>query len=142
VQSMSAMLNENRADLRGALRDLHQTARQLKSTLPPAVSQARNALARLPRAIESGQSFFEEGRQTFRDADALLIGNRENIYRMIFAFRKAAENLAALSDDLRRNPWKLMNKQKEKPPAPHARERELEEFMLSTGRMGLVPPKH
>ncbi|MDQ6987347.1 MAG: MCE family protein, partial [Mariprofundaceae bacterium] len=66
---------------------------------------------------------------------------RENIYRMIFEMRKAAENLDALSDDLRRNPWKLTNKTREVRPSPRARQEKMEELMLSTGRMGLAPSR-
>jgi len=55
--------------------------------------------------------------------------------------RKAAENLDALSDDLRRNPWKLTNKTREVPPSPRARQEKMEELMLSTGRMGLAPSR-
>lgn len=141
VNSFSSILDENRADLRGTMHNLNHATKALDANLPPALADARKSLKRLPPAIDAGRAFFREGERTFRDLDDLLIGNRENLYRMIFEFRKTAENLEALSDDLRRNPWKLMNKQREKPPAPHAKERLLEEYMLSTGRMGLVPPK-
>ncbi len=141
VQSLDAILDENRADLRQTLRNLKQTSKAMKTDLSPALVQARKTLAQLSGTLTESRRFFREGSRAFHDFDNLLIGNRENIYRMIFEFRKTAENMDMLSDDLRRNPWKLMSKGREVPPSPHARERKLEEFMLSTGRMGLVPPK-
>lgn len=54
-------------------------------------------------------------RETLRHADLVILDNRENMFHTMFQLRVAAENLAVLTDDLKRNPWKLMNKQKEVP---------------------------
>jgi len=127
INTLGIILDENRGDLHKTIHNLSGISQSLNKKLPP--------------TLDAGKGFFSEGKKSFHDLDGLLAGNRENLYRMIFEFRKTAENLAALSDDLRRNPWKLMNKQKEVPPSPRARQKKMEEMMLSTGQMGLAPAR-
>jgi len=141
INALATILDENRGDLHNAIHNLSDVSDSMKKKLPGALADARRAFKRLPKAIDASEGFFNEGKKSFHNFDGLLTGNRENIYRMIFEFRKAAENLDALSDDLRRNPWKLMKKQKEVPPSPRARQIKMEEMMLSTGQMGLAPAR-
>jgi len=159
IDQLSAMLDENRDTLKTTLGNLQTASRAASDKLPPTLDSLHQAsvdiaavvskrkkdidrsLKQLPKAIQAGEDFFASGKQTFDDANRLLDGNRENIYRMIFEMRKAAENLDALSDDLRRNPWKLTNKTREVRPSPRASQEKMEELMLSTGRMGLAPPR-
>ena len=159
IGKLSAILDENRSALKEAIRNLQLASRAANDKLPQALNAMQQAseelaelmhrhkhdldraLKQLPKTVQAGHDFFASGRKTFTDADRLLEGNRENIYRMIFEMRKAAENLEALSDDLRRNPWKLTNKTREVPPSPRARQEKMEELMLSTGRMGLAPAR-
>jgi len=139
VNSLATILDENRDDIHSTLRNLSEVSDSMKQKLPGTLADVQHAFKRLPKAINASKGFFGEGKKSFHDLDGLLVGNRENIYRMIFEFRKTAENMEALSDDLRRNPWKLMNKQKEVPPSPRAKQIKMEEMMLSTGQMGLAP---
>jgi len=141
VNSLATILDENRGDLHSTLRNLSKVSDSMKRKLPGTLAGAQHAFKRLPKAIDASKGFFGEGKKSFHDLDGLLVGNRENIYRMIFEFRKTAENMEALSDNLRRNPWKLMNKQKEVPPSPRAKQLKMEEMMLSTGQMGLAPAR-
>ncbi len=159
LNKLSAILGENRANVRDTIHNLSATSRSLKRNLPPALGHLRRfsrdaarlmaqrkkdldrALKRLPSAVQESGKFFAAGKSTFHDIDAILLDNRENLYRMIFEFRKTAENLDALSDDLRRNPWKLMKKQREVPPSPRLRQERMEEMMLTTGMMGLAPAR-
>ena len=141
ITTLAAVLDENRHDFRNTIRNLGDVSTSMKKKLPGTLADVQHAFKRLPRAVDASEGFFNEGKKSFHDLDGLLVGNRENIYRMIFEFRKAAENLEALSDDLRRNPWKLMNKQKEVPASKRARAEKMEEMMLSTGQMGLAPAR-
>ncbi len=159
IEQLSSMLNENRDALRNTMRNLEDASRAASDKLPPTLDSLHQtsgdiaaivnkrkkdierSLKQLPNTLQASKDFFNSGKQTFDDANRLLIGNRENIYRMIFEMRKAAENLDALSDDLRRNPWKLTNKTREVRPSPRATQEKMEELMLSTGRMGLAPPR-
>ncbi len=141
IRAFITILDENSDSLHKTIGNLSETSEAIKKKLPGVLTGAGHTFKRLNKAAGSSESFFREGKKTFRDLDGFLVGNRENIYRMIFGFRKTAENLAALSGDLRRNPWKLMIKQKEVPPSPRARQRNMEEMMLSTGQMGLAPAR-
>ncbi len=142
LHDLSGILQENRATLKDTLNNLHASSRTLDKRLGPTLKDLDRSLRKLPGAIDAGNRFFTHSDEVAQKISALLDGNRENIYRAIFEFRKTGENLDALSDDLRRNPWKLMNKQKEVPPSPHAAQEKMEELMLSTGRMGLAPARH
>ncbi len=159
IGKLSNMLDENRTPLRNVVHNLENASQAVNDKLPPTLNSLHqvsadiaaivkkhkndieHSLKQLPKTVQAGQAFFASGRKTFDDANRLLEGNRENIYRMIFEMRKAAENLAALSDNLRRNPWKLTNKTREVPPSPRATQEKMEELMLSTGRMGLAPTR-
>jgi len=141
INTLATILDENRENLHNTLYNLSDVSGSMKKQLPGTLADVQRAFKRLPKAVDASEGFFSAGKKSFHDLDGLLVGNRENIYRMLFEFRKTAENLEALSDDLRRNPWKLMNKQKEVPPSPRARQEKMEEMMLSTGQMGLAPAR-
>jgi phospholipid/cholesterol/gamma-HCH transport system substrate-binding protein len=141
LHDLSGILEENRATLKDTLDNLHGTSQTLSKDLGPTLDHLDQSLQNLPGAIDAGKRFFTHSDDAVQKVSALLDGNRENIYRAIFEIRKTAENLDALSDDLRRNPWKLTNKQPEVRPSPRATQEKMEELMLSTGRMGLAPAR-
>ncbi len=141
INTLAAILDENRGTLHHTLRNLSDVSDSMQKQLPGTLADAHHAFKDLPKAVKASKDFFTAGKKSLRDFDDLLTGNRENVYRMIFEFRKTAENLDALSDDLRRNPWKLMKKQKEVPPSPRASQKKMEELLLSTGQMGLAPAR-
>lgn len=127
VSEISKMVKENQRDVRNTIHNLNLVTAELSK--------------QLPKAIESGHKFFSEGKTTVDHADAILVDNRENLYRMLFELRKASENLEALSDNLRRNPWKLLSKEPEVPPSPRARQENMEQMLLTTGQMGVAPAR-
>jgi len=159
LHDIADMLDENRVTLKETLDNLHSASRSIDRQLPATLdnmSQASSDLVSLiaqskgdihrslhdlPGAIEAGKRFFTQADETILKTNALLDGNRENIYRMLFELRRSAENLEAMTDDLRRNPWKLTNKQREVPPSPRVQQEKMEEMMLSTGQMGLAPAR-
>ncbi len=141
IGEISKMVKENRRDVHNTIHNLDLVTAELNKELPISIRRLNEATKQLPKAIESGRSFFSEGKATMDHADAILVDNRENLYRMLFELRKASENLETLSDDLRRNPWKLLNKGPEVPPSPRARQENLEQMLLTTGQMGVAPAR-
>lgn len=141
LHDLSGILEENRATLKDTLDNLHATSKTLNKRLEPTLKDLDRSLDKLPGAIDASKRFFAHSDEAVQKISALLDGNRENIYRAIFEIRKTAENMDALSDNLRRNPWKLTTKAPEVPPSPHAAQEKMEELMLSTGRMGLAPAR-
>ena len=139
VNAFLQMARENRHDLHATIHNLSQLSATLNHDLPKAVDRLTEASKQLPTAIRSGQAFFSEGKATMGHADAILTDNRENLYRMLFELRKASENLESLSDNLRRNPWKLLTKEPEVPPSPQARQQMMEQMLLTTGQMVVAP---
>ena len=125
AQEMTLMVQENRQQIVQITTSLKNITQRLEKELPA--------------ATRAGREFFEEGKQASENFNAAIIDNRENLYRTLFELRKASENLSEFSDDIRRNPWKLMKEKPEVKVGKRARQDEMEEFLMTTGRMGIAP---
>ena len=124
-QELTSMVQENRAQIREVTSSLQRILKKLEKDLP--------------QTTRAGREFFEEGKQASKRLNATLVDNRENLYRTLFELRKASENFEAFSDDIRRNPWKLLKEKPEVKASKRAEREKMEERILSTGRMGLAP---
>jgi len=124
-QELAMMIQENRSQIRDVTASLQRIMQKLEKELP--------------RTTRVGREFFEEGKQASKSLNATLVDNRENLYRTLFELRKASENFEAFSDDIRRNPWKLLKEKPEVKASKRAEREKMEERILSTGRMGLAP---
>lgn len=51
-------------------------------------------------------------------ADAVLVDNKDDIKATIMNLKDSSQNLKEFSDEVKRNPWKLLIKGKEVPPEP------------------------
>jgi virulence factor Mce-like protein len=129
VEQLSAIITENRSELRSTIHNLNSASKSLKRDLPAALKEISKVTRQLPDTVAAGKAFFE-------NSNMAVVDNRENLYRMLFELRKAAENLEQLSADLKRNPWKLMKEKPEIPPSKQARQEKMEEMLLTTGKMG------
>jgi len=132
THSMARLLDENRPDIRSATRDVAAIMKDNRKHVD-------TLMRALPKAADAGQIFFTEGAAAMHDLRELIIDNRENLYRTLFELRLASENLEVFSDDIRRNPWKLMRKKPEIKADKRERQRRMEEMLMTTGRMGLAP---
>jgi len=153
----SGLLKDNRENIKATMASLHASSESIEQNLPHILTDIHHitsnisillnknrenlnlAAKALPETLNEGKKFFHEGGAVMGNLDKVLLDNRENAYRMIFELRKMAENLDEFSDDLRRNPWKLMIKRPEVPPSPRAKQKKMEEMLLSTGQMGIEP---
>lgn len=125
AQELAQMVQENRSQLREVTSSMQRILHRLEKELP--------------QTMRAGREFFEEGKQASMQMNSALAENRENIYRTLFELRKASENLDAFSDDIRRNPWKLMKEKPEVKLSKQAAKEKMEEMLMTTGRMGLEP---
>ncbi|MDT8375452.1 MAG: MlaD family protein [Mariprofundaceae bacterium] len=132
VEQLSAIVTENRSELRSTIHNLNSVSNSLNRDLPAALKEISKVTRQLPDAVAAGKEFFD-------NSNMIVLDNRENLYRMLFELRKAAESLELLSDDLKRNPWKLMNEKPEIPPSRQERQKKMEEMLLITGKMGNTP---
>lgn len=154
---LDAMLEENRKDIHLTTSAMRKTMQMLEAELPPILKQMRQStqtisqlLARhqqdlattaeeLPKAVTASRDFFEESAKVSKTLNSTLLDNQENLYRILFELRKTSENLEAFSDDIRRNPWKVLSKRPEVKASSRAERLKMEEQMLTTGRMGPIP---
>jgi len=160
ASEFSSILKDNRENIKATMASLHASSESIEQNLPHILTDIHHitsnisslldknrekldlAAKALPETLNEGKKFFHEGSAAMGNLDKVLLDNRENTYRMIFELRKMAENLDEFSDNLRRNPWKLMIKRPEVPPSPRARQKRMEEMLLSTGKMGIAPAHH
>jgi len=124
-KELTLMVKENRTQIREITTSLQRILHKLEHELP--------------KTTRAGRKFFEEGKKTSANLNATLLDNRENLYRTLFELRKASENFEAFSDDIRRNPWKLMKVKPEIQASKRAKQEKMEELLMTTGRMGLAP---
>ncbi|OIO71310.1 MAG: mammalian cell entry protein [Zetaproteobacteria bacterium CG1_02_53_45] len=165
---LSMMVKENRSQVGEITASLQRITSQLEKELPLTTRAGRNffeggklmirdsrtqigeitaSLLRitqqlekeLPQTTRAGREFFEQSKLASENINASLIDNRENLYRTLFELRLASENLEAFSDDIRRNPWKLMKEKPEIKADKRARQEKMEEMLMTTGRMGIAP---
>lgn len=125
AQEMTMMVKENRSQIQEITTSLQQLMQQLERDLP--------------QTTRASRKFFEEGAKASEALNTTLIDNRENLYRTLFELRKTSENLESFSDDIKRNPWKLMTEKPEIKASKRARQEKMEELLMTTGRMGIAP---
>jgi len=132
IHGMAGLIEENRPELRRATHDFSGLLNENRK-------HVKQLMQSLPKAADAGEVFFREGGAAMHDLHQLLVENRENLYRTLFELRLTAENLEAFSDDIRRNPWKMLKEKPEIKADKRARQRRMEEMLMTTGRMGLAP---
>jgi len=148
TDSINAMLDENSADIQAATHglaqiieenrpDIRTTTHELAGAVKENRQQMQRLMKTLPKTAKAGETFFKEGAVAMRDLHVLMMDNRENLYRTLYELRLASEHIEVFSDDIRRNPWKLMKKKPEIKADKRERQRRMEEMLMTTGRMGL-----
>jgi virulence factor Mce-like protein len=153
-EELSAIIEENRKDVHATATSMRHTMQVLEKELPELVRQLRHTTSEvsaivdrhrtnidrfaseLPETVHAGKEFFKQGKELTDNLNASVIDNRENLYRILFELRKTSENLEAFSDDIRRNPWKVLSKEPEIKAPPAAKRAKMEEMILTTGHMG------
>jgi virulence factor Mce-like protein len=159
VAELTALIRENRNSLRDSTASMQRIIQTVEKELPAILQQMRqasgeiNRLMRnhrkdlaafasdLPELSGSGKKFFSEGKAAAENLNAMILDNRENLFRTLFELRKASESFEAFADDIRRNPWKLMKKKPEIKADRRARQQKMEEMLMTTGRMGIAPAR-
>ncbi|HXH71836.1 MAG TPA: MlaD family protein [Mariprofundaceae bacterium] len=159
VAELKDMLHENRQEIHLTTESMRKTMQALQKELPPILEQLHQstesisallsqhrqdlatAASELPKAVTASKEFFTESAAVSHSINSTLMDNQENLYRILFELRKASENLEAFSDDIRRNPWKVLTEKPEVKASPKADRLKMEEMILTTGHMGPAPAK-
>jgi ABC-type transporter Mla subunit MlaD len=56
--------------------------------------------------------------ETLGQGSSIMVENRRNLLLLLQNMNETSRNLKSLTEDLKRNPWKLVRKSDEIPPAP------------------------
>jgi len=138
AEALSKLIDENRQHIRQATRSFGQTGKNAASLVQHHRRDLDQLLTSLPKTSQAGEAFFLESTAAMRTLHDMLNENRENLYRIMFELRKASENLEAFSDDIRRNPWKVLSEKPEVKASPRRTQLKMEEMLLTTGHMGRI----
>ena len=68
-------------------------------------------IAKVDSAVQDLQKFMGH-------ADSVLVDNKDDLRATIINLKDSSQNLKEFSDEVKRNPWKLLMKGKEVPPEP------------------------
>jgi len=136
ADSVNHVIEENRSGLKQATQGFGQAGQEVSHLLKQHQKDMNQLLSTLPKVAKSGEIFFQTSSLAMQDFHELIIDNRENLYRTLFELRQASENLAAFSDNLRRNPWKLLKEKPEVKASHRAKQAKIEEMLLTTGKSG------
>lgn len=71
-------------------------------------------IAKVDSAVQDLQKFMGH-------ADSVLVDNKDDLRATIMNLKDSSQNLKEFSDEVKRNPWKLLMKGKEVPPASDAK---------------------
>jgi len=138
-KELGTLIHENHPLITQAVKGFSTTGIEVSRLVKGHRTDINQFLSTLPETAKDSRDFFKESTATIRDLHAMLVENRENLYRMMFELRKTSENLEAFSDNVRRNPWKVLSEKPEVKASPRDTSLKMEEMLLTTGHMGSIP---
>jgi phospholipid/cholesterol/gamma-HCH transport system substrate-binding protein len=94
TQELEALLKENRAGITGLVSSMQEDTGSIAKN----IGSASNSL-----------------NETLHQSSAILVENRRNILELIQNLNESSRNLKTVTEDLERNPWKLIRKSPEQP---------------------------
>ncbi|VAX26635.1 hypothetical protein MNBD_NITROSPINAE05-1295 [hydrothermal vent metagenome] len=97
TQELEALLKENRV----GITELVSSMQEDTGSIAKNIGSASNSL-----------------NETLHQSNAILVENRRNILELIQNLNESSRNLKTITEDLERNPWKLIRKSSEQPAQP------------------------
>jgi phospholipid/cholesterol/gamma-HCH transport system substrate-binding protein len=97
TQELEGLLKENRV----GITELVKSMKEDTGNIAKNISSASNSLD-----------------ETLNQSSGILVENRRNILEMIQNLNESSRNLKAITEDVKRNPWKLVRKSDEQPEKP------------------------
>jgi len=98
------------ADTRAKIDEMLPKATQIMDKIDNAVTNVRTASVDVREAATDVRAGASEARKTITDAHEVIIANRPNIDGTIEELRQGSARLNLAMEDIRRNPWKLLNR--------------------------------
>lgn len=117
-------IRKGAADIPSLVTDTHQKmtrvmdkANGMIETASPAIVQLSNeAIALIQNMQNQVQTLQSTASKMLNDADGLITGNREEIGRIMAHLERTASNLNEISNEIKKNPWRIFWKTNEKLP--------------------------
>jgi virulence factor Mce-like protein len=115
------LLTDKTGDIVAIIDQANRLSRELEILL----AETRPNIANLIRHLEAGSqkiaarvdTVSQNLDDTLHQGSSIMVDNRRNLTSMIKNLRDTSANLKTISDDIKRNPWKLVRKTDEIPPS-------------------------
>ena len=113
IAGVDRVIEANRDNIGRTAAELPETAARLKTTIARADQilndpRVEKALVNLAAASQSAQAAMVDVRNIARDAQILLSGESDDLRSIVTDLKKLASDGAALTDDARQNPSRLL----------------------------------
>ena len=92
--------------------ELEKLLKENRSGITQLVHSMKEDTGNIAKNINSASTSLDE---TLHQSSAILIENRRNLLEMIQNLNESSRNLKTITQDLKRNPWKLIRKSPEQP---------------------------
>jgi phospholipid/cholesterol/gamma-HCH transport system substrate-binding protein len=116
------LFTDKDADIRQIIDQVHNLTREMEVLLAdtrPGVTSLINSMETNAREITTDiDRTATNVEQTLEQGNSIMVENRRNLLLLLQNMNETSRNLKSLSDDLKRNPWKLVRKSDELPPTP------------------------
>ncbi len=103
------------------LADLRKVAGNADTTIVNVNKTVEETREPIKKNLDELEKTLREARETLEEVRGLVVVNEQNINETVENFRNAAENIEALTDDLKQRPWSLIRikpKPDRQPPVP------------------------
>ena len=126
VASFSAkankLLSDKDTELREIISQLHNMSREMEILLAdtrPGVTSLINSMETNAREITTDiDRTATSVAQTLDQGNSIMVENRRSLLELLKNMNETSRNLKSLTEDLKRNPWKLIRKSDEVPVSP------------------------
>jgi phospholipid/cholesterol/gamma-HCH transport system substrate-binding protein len=116
------LFSDKDADIRGIVDQIHNLTREMEVLLAdtrPGVTSLINSMEANAQEITTDiDRTATSVEQTLGQGNSIMVENRRNLLLLLQNMNETSRNLKSLTEDLKRNPWKLVRKSDELPPAP------------------------
>lgn len=110
LDQIESLVRENKGSITDTVSSLKKTAEALESDLPDIMARLRKPLAKADLLMDDTKIALADLKEASRTARDMVQVNRESINHMIDNFHQVSSNMKLATQEIRRAPWKLIQK--------------------------------
>ena len=122
AEKTDKLFTDKDTNIRETIDQLHNLTREIEvlfADTRPGITSLINSLEANAKEITTDiDRTATSVEQTLSQGNSIMVENRRNLLLLLQNMNETSRNLKSLTGDLKRNPWKLVRKSDEIPPAP------------------------